>query len=549
MRRPPLRDRAATPLVAAVLAASLALAGVLAFQAQQAVGGHRAAAQRVIRDYAALAADTFVAEVEARVAYGVLYHVLAVMNRAEDAAPRQPLATDADFAKAVPEARQAAIVRSRFRLDFGDGTVAVSASTPEAVRAWLQRELLPRARGEAPDMVQPHFAQAALDGARRVFVYSLPSRGPRPRPAAVGFEVDLLAARPYYDLVFRERPLLPPSLTRGDVRNESVFLRLTDADGRELFRSPGTFDRDLGATRSADTEVGDHLMRGAQVEASIDGAAAPKLVIGGLPRSRLPLLLGLLLLAVVLAGVAVRLTARERSLSRLRADFVTGVSHELRTPVTQIRMFAETLLLDRVRSEEERRRSLRVIDQEARRLGHLVENVLLFSRGEGGRLTLAPRRLMLASFLADTVDAFAPMAASRGVTVRMEAPADGDLEADEDALRQGLLNLMDNALKYGPPGQTIVVGAEAAGGAVRLWVEDEGPGIPEADRERVWQRYVRLRRDQEGPVAGAGIGLAVLRDLVELHGGRARIESGARAGTRVVIELPRGGEASPGGRT
>src|SRR5262249_25001660 len=253
-----------------------------------------------------------------------------------------------------------------------------------------------------------------------------------------------------------------------------------------------------------------------------------RLVLGGLPRSRLPLLLGLLVLAVLLAAVAVLLTARERSLSRLRTDFVTGVSHELRTPVTQIRMFAETLLLDRVRSEDERVRSLRIIDQEARRLAHLVENVLLFSRGERGRITLAPRPLRLASFLADTVDAFAPMAASRGVTVRMEAPADGEVVADEDALRQAMLNLLDNALKYGPAGQTIVAGAAMDATVARLWVDDAGPGIPLPDRDRVWQRYVRLSRDQDGAVAGAGIGLAVVRDLVERHDGRTRIEDGAR---------------------
>jgi signal transduction histidine kinase len=546
VRRPPLRDRAATPLVATVLAASLVLAAVLALEAQQAVRGHRAAAERVIRDYAALAADTFVAEVESRVSYGVLYHVLGAMSRAEDVAPSSSLAPDDAFAKALPDIRLAPLVRARFRLELLQGDVATSPTTPDAVRRWLREELARRARKESANMGQPRFAHATVDGAPRLFVYSMPSRGPAARPIALGFEVDLLAARPFLDRVFRERPLLPPSLTRGDVRNESVFIRMLDGEGRELFRSPGTFDPALGVTRSADLEPGEHLLRGARVEASIDHSAAPKLVIGGLPRSRLPLLLGLLVVAVLLAAVAVLLTARERSLSRLRADFVTGVSHELRTPVTQIRMFTETLLLDRVRSEEERVRSLRIIDQEARRLSHLVENVLLFSRGERGRITLAPRPLRLASFLAGTVDAFAPMAASRGVTVRVEAPADGEVVADEDALRQAVLNLLDNALKYGPGGRTIVAGATSEGTVVRLWVEDEGPGIPLADRERVWQRYVRLPRDRDGAVAGAGIGLAVVRDLVERHGGRARIEEGARGGTRVVLELPRGPEASRG---
>jgi signal transduction histidine kinase len=547
--RPGLRDRAAMPLVATMLVTSLVLAGVLAFQAQEAVRDHRAAAERVIHDYAALAADTFVAEAEARLAYDVVYRLLGVMNRTEDAAPMQALPSDDDFVETVQDPRQAALVRSRFRLDLRDGDVAATPSTPEAMRTWLHHHLSPQAREQPPDMGQPRFVHATLDGTERVFVYSIPSRSPRKSSTALGFEVDLSAARPYLERVFRERPLLPPSLTRGDVRNESVFIRLMDGNGRELFQSPGRFDPEMGTVRVAgEGEASDHLLRGARVQASIDGAAAPKLIIGGLPRSRLPLLLALLVLTVGLVAVATLLTARERSLSRLRTDFVTGVSHELRTPITQIRMFSETLLLDRVRSDEERLRSLRIIDQEARRLGHLVENVMLFSKGERGRLVLAKRPLRLGPFLADTVEAFVPMAASRGVTVRIEAAADAEMEADEEALRQVLLNLLDNGLKYGPAGQSLVLGASPADRVVRLWVDDEGPGIPEPDRERVWHRYVRLRRDQDGPIAGAGIGLAVVRELVELHGGRVRAETGARGGARILIELPRDGGASRGER-
>src|SRR5256885_11553687 len=109
---------------------------------------------------------------------------------------------------------------------------------------------------------------------------------------------------------------------------------------------------------------------------------APKLVIGGMPRSNVPMLLSLLALTAGLVVAALLQLRREYELSQLRADFVSGVSHELRTPLAQIRMFSETLLLGRVRSDEERERSLGIIDQEARRLTHLVENLLHFSRSE-----------------------------------------------------------------------------------------------------------------------------------------------------------------------
>jgi signal transduction histidine kinase len=112
------------------------------------------------------------------------------------------------------------------------------------------------------------------------------------------------------------------------------------------------------------------------------------------------------------------------------------------------------------------------------------------------------------------------------------------LPVDRDALRQVLLNLLDNAVKYGPAGQTIVAGSAVAGQYARIWVQDEGPGIPNEDRHRVWEPYVRLNREVESATGGSGIGLSVVRELVTLHGGRVRAEGASRGGARVVIELP-----------
>jgi signal transduction histidine kinase len=165
-------------------------------------------------------------------------------------------------------------------------------------------------------------------------------------------------------------------------------------------------------------------------------------------------------------------------------------------------MFAETLALDRVRSPEERRRSLAVIDQEARRLAQLVENVLQFSRGERGMLSLVRRPLDLVALTRETLTAFAPIAAARGVRVIASLPPTAVALADQDALRQVLLNLLDNAVKYGPNDQEVLVAVEAttaAGAAapgVRLSVDDQGPGVPARDRRRIWHRYQRLERER-----------------------------------------------------
>src|SRR2546427_9563153 len=166
------------------------------------------------------------------------------------------------------------------------------------------------------------------------------------------------------------------------------------------------------------------MFGGTRVYVALRPDMAPKLIIGGMPRSPLPQLLILLALTAGLIVVALLQLAREYELARLRADFVSGVSHELRTPLAQIRMFSETLLLGRVRSDDERVRSLEIIDQEARRLTHLVENLLHFSRSERRLTRLAPAPAPLARLVSEAAEAFAPLAAARGVFLRT-ALADG----------------------------------------------------------------------------------------------------------------------------
>ncbi len=282
------------------------------------------------------------------------------------------------------------------------------------------------------------------------------------------------------------------------------------------------------------------MLEGFVVDSAVDPAAAGALVIGGLPRTRLPFLIGLFGITVGLVLTAILQLNRERALARLRSDFVSRVSHELRTPLTQIRMFAETLLLDRVRTEEERTRSLEIIDREARRLTNLVENVLRFSRSERGEDRVDPRPLDVVPVVRQLLAEFEPLAAGRARIVAV-LPARAIARADADALRQILLNLLDNALKYGPAGQSVRLEV-VAGSPVRFTVEDEGPGVPAPDRERIWRRFFRLPRDRSSAVAGTGIGLAVVRDLARLQGGSARVEAGDAGGARFVVELPPGAE-------
>lgn len=327
--------------------------------------------------------------------------------------------------------------------------------------------------------------------------------------------------------------LLPESLVKGLSPDSILSISVATLAGSEVYKSPGWVAPTYSAADTIEPNFGRLIMR-----VSLRGDFASQLVVGGLPRSRLPMLVVLFVIAAGLLTLALLQLRRQQALARLRTEFVSGVSHELRTPLAQIRWFAELLKMGKLRSEDERARSAGIIDQEARRLTYLVENVLNFSRSEKGTNRVSLAQADLDREITEAIELFSPLARARKMTVVAELNANVTIALDRDALRQVLLNLLDNAVKYGPGGQTIHVGSEAAKGFARFWVEDQGPGIPHADRVRVWEPYVRLSREAEAATGGSGIGLSVVRELVALHGGRTRAETSPGGGARIVVELP-----------
>jgi signal transduction histidine kinase len=145
----------------------------------------------------------------------------------------------------------------------------------------------------------------------------------------------------------------------------------------------------------------------------------------------------------------------------------------------------------------------------------------------------------------EAVEAFAPVARSRHVVVQTALENDVVAVVDPAALRQILLNLLDNAVKYGPTGQTVTITLRRVGGMARIIVDDEGPGIPAEYRHRIWEPYQRLESAVAAAVAGSGIGLAVVAQLVELHHGRAWVDEAPGRGARFVVELPVGAGREP----
>ena len=249
--------------------------------------------------------------------------------------------------------------------------------------------------------------------------------------------------------------------------------------------------------------------------------------------------LGLLLLCTVLViGIAVRSSRREALLARARSDFIAGVSHELRMPLAQILLASETLTMQRERDEPERLTLVNSILREARRLIALVENVLLFSRTGAVELRPQLQPVPVADLLADVVEAVQLAVDDVGQSIETDTMPMLAVTGDRTLLRQALVNLVDNAMKYGTAGQRIrLIVERSSPDLARLIVEDDGRGVPHAERARVFEPYERLARDQTSERTGTGLGLAVVREIVSACRGRVWLEATPGGGTRAVIEL------------
>ena len=533
-------DAAGSRWIVSLLFVAILLTAALAWQAQDAARSHRQSVEDVLREDARFAGREFLRRAASEVDYFAFYPVVYVFAARERAQPGGAVPDPIKFASLDRNlGRSPSLLRHLFRMDTVSQSLQASAGTPAELLDWA-RAALPGLFRDAPKGGVLAVSTATVAGVPRTIIYGV---SPMPEQRyALACDVDVRELSPYLQKTIDGSPLLPARPAAARPANGLVHMELRDQWDREIFRTAGRFDSALGISENVTDRLAG-VFRGMKIRASLDPGAAGQLIAGGLPRSRLPLLLGTLLLTAGLLVAAILQVGRERALARLRADFVSGVSHELRTPLAQIRLFAETLLLDRVRSPEERRRSLEIIDQEARRLTLLVENTLQFSRAEGGGTRLTPPSRELAPLVSEILEAFAPLADGRARVVS-ELPAGVSAPVDADALRQVLGNLLDNAVKYGPAGQRILVRLANRGDTVSLSVEDEGPGIPEPERRRIWERFVRLDRDRETHRAGTGIGLSVVRDLVELHGGSVRVEEGESGGARFVVSLPRAAGAA-----
>jgi signal transduction histidine kinase len=248
------------------------------------------------------------------------------------------------------------------------------------------------------------------------------------------------------------------------------------------------------------------------------------------------------LLLVVIAlglGATYRLVKRESEMARLKADFVANVSHDLKTPLSLIRMFAETLELDRVADDAARREYYAVITRESERLTRLIDNVLDFSRIEGGRQRYDIAPGAVEPVVQEVLEAFRYPLAQQGFKVDVEiAPDLPEVPMDAAAIKQALANLVDNAIKYSGEHRRLRVSTRRAGDHLAVEVADEGVGIPPGESHRIFEKFYRIGRSETQGRRGSGVGLALVKHIAEAHGGRVTVESRVGEGSRFTLHLP-----------
>jgi len=240
-----------------------------------------------------------------------------------------------------------------------------------------------------------------------------------------------------------------------------------------------------------------------------------------------------------LAGAFNRLLARLTNSAAAQRDFMADASHELRTPVSVIQTTAEITLERMDRTPEEYREALGIVNEQSLRLKRMVEDMLLLARADVAGLPFSAHPLSLDDVAADCVRAITVVAARSQIALTAELEPEVPVNGDARLLRQLVTNLLANAVQYTPPGGAVTahVTSDAARGIATLTVADTGPGIPIADRERVFQRFVRLD-PARSTAPGAGLGLPIARWIAEQHGGTLTMEENLGGGSRFVLTLP-----------
>src|SRR5687767_13191547 len=252
------------------------------------------------------------------------------------------------------------------------------------------------------------------------------------------------------------------------------------------------------------------------------------------------LILGFLSLMIVGGLVLTKhIVSKEMALARLKSDFVSNVSHELRTPLALIRLYAETLELGRISTQDKRQQYYRIIRKESERLTALINNILDFSRIEAGRKEYEFRSTDIAELVRNTLESYRYQIEQQGFA--FEESIDPDLPAvpvDREAIARALVNLVNNALKYSCDDKFLGVKLYRDDDAVKLEVADRGIGIARRDQSKIFEKFYRAGDPLVHNTKGSGLGLSLVRHISQAHGGDISVESTPGKGSKFILSIP-----------
>ncbi len=479
----------------------------------------------VLKDYAAMAGQRLVSSIKGQIGYGSMYQLSQMWASSAD--PTPVIIEYLNRADSDSEANQLLVKKALTHVQV----INLEQQTAQAINhPQLTSTTTPIPIVETGNNYgfKALHQQQPTDLSYRILLKI------NPQFAVVAGYNDALV-RQTLEQVYQSQPLLPSVLTPTQ-QNQGLAFQMLSPSGLILWQSQADIATKNSHTITIDDDYGT-LFEGYQMTAAIDENLAASLIIGGLPKSQLPQLLlmsGLGLFAMI---TMLWLYRRSHQLNQQKEQFIARASHELKTPLTQIRLFAETLELGRIKDDTKQQHYLKVIHQESIRLSHLVDNILQQQQIQQNQTNVLVENLHIKTFLDDLLSHQHILWQQKIIQVEVHAKDDLHVQTDPNLMKQILINVLDNAVKFGPMQQTITIDAAKSSTFMVLKITDQGPGIPQQQVKLMLQTYQRLERDEHRGINGNGLGLSIANNLCQQLGGQLSFQH-PPIGLTVVIELP-----------
>ncbi len=365
--------------------------------------------------------------------------------------------------------------------------------------------------------------------------------------------VDLNSSENYIALLFKPKIDIPEELLAGIVVNPSYFIE--DIMGPKLQQiAQDRFAISAGQTSTSTTIYSTYDSANQDISAEVmvkDLWLLPDYYLGigtkGTSietiikeRTQTNLLLILTLDLILILGVVLvfRNVKKEVQLAQNKSEFISNVSHEIRTPLALISMFAETLEMGRVPTEEKKKEYYSIISKETQRLTNIVNKILNFSQMDASKKELSFKKIDLTHLIKEVLSTYEFHLQQQGFVVKTEMDESVMVNGDKETLMEVIINLIDNAIKYSDSRKEIAIEVRQRKANVILTITDHGIGIPKNIQKQIFEKFYRAPSGDLAKKQGTGLGLALVKQIIDLHRGRIDVQSEEGKGATFIIQLP-----------